>query len=400
MRRIWPYATAVLIFLVYIAWISGPYLRSILVRDAAITTWSNLATAPIRGTITFEPIAIGGKISPNGLLATVTNNHVSQAHIDEVSLRVSLGEARLEHARDLLAEIETLEDDRRATKSRYADVFRKQLDTKLDNVLSEITINKQRLEIIKSIVERKEQLADRGAAAFAAVDEEKLRMVDIELAIKNLQSDLFYTQQRRASADHGTFIDEYGDDPGWVRGYRLELKLEKKKARHEPRTAEIELANAVAELERAKIDFERSTTSEIKAPPGHILWRKRAVTGMTVAEGTPVAEWIDCKALFVDMPVSDAEASLISQGDRAEVILEGESSVRPSEVVLVRGSAATLGREELVALAKGRQPGEAQVVLKLEATPEEFDTCPVGSGAYVDLIGVGLLDVLKARLRL
>jgi hypothetical protein len=120
---------------------------------------------------------------------------------------------------------------------------------------------------------------------------------------------------------------------------------------------------------------------------------------MAVSEGAPVAELVDCKELLVDMPISDAEASLITTGDPAVVVLEGEKRQRSGKVLLVRGSASPLDQHELVALAKGRRKGLAHVLLELEVTEEDATVCPVGRAAHVDLPGVGLIDVILARLR-
>ena len=67
---------------------------------------------------------------------------------------------------------------------------------------------------------------------------------------------------------------------------------------------------------------------------------------------------------------------------------------------MTRGSSATLGRVDLAAIAKGREPGVAQVLLSLKAEASEFELCPVGRAAYVEFPGVGMIDVLRARLRL
>ena len=111
-------------------------------------------------------------------------------------------------------------------------------------------------------------------------------------------------------------------------------------------------------------------------------------------------EWIDCRALLVDVPVSDAELPLIGPGAPAEVVLEGEPRTRAAVVLLARGSSATLGRADLAAIAKGRTDGVAQVLLRLDADPSEFERCPVGRAAYVEFPNVGLIDILRARLRL
>ena len=99
-------------------------------------------------------------------------------------------------------------------------------------------------------------------------------------------------------------------------------------------------------------------------------------------------------------PLSDAEAGLLKVGDEADVILEGESHRRGAEVLLIRGSASQLDHQELAALAKGRSNDLAHVILTLEARDEDRATCPIGRAAYVDLKGIGLLDIFRSRLRL
>jgi hypothetical protein len=400
MKRLWPYAVAVVLFVGYCIWIAGPYLRSIIVRDAAITTWSNTVTAPIEGTVTLAPVTFGGRTGDDGLIATVTNLHISREAVDAAALQVAEATARRDDAQNFLREVESLEDDRRATKAHYAEIFRGQLDVRIAALKSEIAILKRRLSVMKEIAGRKDKLAATGAGTLNAADEVLLRVTQIEVDIDSVDAELKYAQLRRAAADNGIFIEASGDDPNWVLQTRLELKLEKKKARLDLKLADIALSKATSELERAKADFQRRSSARVTAPPHMLLWSRQVVTGMSVAAGTPLAEWIDCNELLVDMPVSDVEASLISAGDPADIVLEGERVTRKAQVLLVRGSASILGRSELVATAKGRRAGVAQVILKLKAAASDFATCPVGHAAYVDFPGVGLWEVIKARLRL
>ena len=138
----------------------------------------------------------------------------------------------------------------------------------------------------------------------------------------------------------------------------------------------------------------------MSAPPGSVIWSERVAPGATVRAGDPVAEWLDCSILMVDVPVADAEVPLIRPGMRAEVILEGEPVTRTASVLLTRGSASTLGRDDLAALAKGRREGVAQVLLELPHEPGDSRTARSGRAAYVDFPEIGLIDVIRARLRL
>jgi hypothetical protein len=227
-----------------------------------------------------------------------------------------------------------------------------------------------------------------------------MRVADLELEIAELHSKLDYARVRRRAADSSVFITAEGEDPAWVRGWRLELKIEKKKTRLELRQAQAELTLATMALAAATQDFHQLSQGAVSVPPGSVIWSERVAPGATVRAGNPVAEWLDCSILLVDVPVADAEVPLIKPGMQAEVVLEGEPLSRTASVLLTRGSASTLGRDDLAALAKGRREGVAQVLLELPHEPADFQDCPVGRAAYVDFPQIGLIDVIRARLRL
>ena len=66
----------------------------------------------------------------------------------------------------------------------------------------------------------------------------------------------------------------------------------------------------------------------------------------------------------------------------------------------MRGSASTLGADDLAAIAKGRHPGIGQVIVRLPRDPAEIAACPIGHAAHVDFPEIGLIQVILARLRL
>lgn len=122
--------------------------------------------------------------------------------------------------------------------------------------------------------------------------------------------------------------------------------------------------------------------------------------GTTVDVGTPVLTWLDCSVLLDDAPVSDATVALVEPGMSANIVLEGERKLRQGKVLNTRGAADTLGRMDLAAVATGRRPGMGQVLIELAAQPGEFPECPIGRAAFVDFPGIGVIEIILARLRL
>jgi multidrug resistance efflux pump len=378
----------------------GPYLRSVIVRDAAVTSWSNIATSPIDGDVEFKPLAVDRVVGADGVILFVRNDRLSRQALTEAQIRLDLARYRVKELQSFLEEVMTLDEERGDLKARYANTFRAQLDAEIASLETKIDVAIGRMGVMQKVTARSEELARRGTGSETTADEARIRVAELELTIAELQADLDYARVRRQAADHSVFITREGEDPEWVRGGRQELKLEKKQARLELRGAHAELELATAALAEAQDDLRRRSEGAVKAPPGSLVWSQVVAPGAAARAGDPVAEWLDCSVLLIDVPVSDAEVSLIRPGAEAEVVLEGETVARTARVLLTRGSASPLGRDDLVALAKGRRDGGAQVLLELPHEPGDFQACPVGRAAYVDFPDVGLIDVIRARLRL
>ncbi len=398
----WIYLISVLIFFAYVAWLIGPYLRSAIVRDASVTTWSRAAVAPIDGRIVTKLPAVGGVIGEDGQVATIRNDLLLQERVavEETRDRAILAQVRIDEAQDYLSNLDGIERARVAEKDRYVEAFHAQLETEIANLRDEIAVNSEQIDVLQRIVDRRQSLVERGTGSAASLDEELLRLAEMKSRQARLEAALNFALLRDRSADNGVYITEDGGTPDWVRFGEQELRLEQTRTRHELHAARATLEEARKDLDLNQRTMESLAEAAVTALPGAIVVSVVAAPDATVSAGDAIVEWIDCSTLLVDVPVSDAELPLIRLGTAAEVVLEGESGVRKATVLLTRGSAATLDATDLAAIAKGRSPGVAQVLLTLDAGAGDFDRCPVGWAAYVEFPNVGLIDILRARLRL
>ena len=126
-----------------------------------------------------------------------------------------------------LDDIVTLDKGRAELKSHYANTFRDQLDAEIAGVDREIEVTHKRLELIRKIAGRHEELIPQGGSSQAATDEAWLRVSELEWQLVQLQRDMDNFRVRRAAANNGVFMTLDGEDPEWVRGSRVELKLQK-----------------------------------------------------------------------------------------------------------------------------------------------------------------------------
>lgn len=402
MRSRWIYTLVVLGLVIYCGVMIAPYVRSTLERDASVTTWSRSAVAPIPGRIVSELPTPGDTLGPQGHIATIENHLLlsEQQTVEEMHRRITAATTRVNEDRERLKELSELEKDRVLARDAFAHIFQMALEAEISNLQSELDVVSERVGVLERITGRQRSLGERGVGAQAALDEALLRLAEARARKAQLQASLNIARLRRQSAEDEIYVTATGDTPDWLHYGEFELKLEERRLRHDLHRAQADLSEAREGLNLAQATLEQLSEAVVEAPPGSLVFSVLTTPGATVEAGAPIVEWVDCSVLLVDVPVADAEASLIRTGEAAEVILEGESITRMATVDLVRGSSATLGRSDLAAIAKGRSDGIAQAILSLDTGDAEFDRCPVGRAAYVRFPGVGLLDVLRARLRL
>lgn len=402
MQRKWMIITPlIIVFLVYCAWLIGPYMRSILVRDAAVTSWSRVVTSPIAGQVTSEMPNVASVIGEDGHIAMVVNDRLFDkiAAIGALEARLDHAGVKIEEAVDILEGLSALREQRSARTERYAEVFRAELAASVERLQAEIAITERRIEILTRVLSRQRDLRQRNVAADAAVDEAELRLSELESTRSTLSSDLAYAKIRQEAAQDGVYIEADGSDPNWAQQTDFALERQRLEVQARKRDAEQEERELTTLLAAEKEAFARLSKAEILVPAGAVIESIDVSPGETVSAGDVLLRWVDCTIVLVDVPVSDAELPLIRPGMPARVIMEGESRERDATVTLTRGAAATLGREDLASIAKGREEGVAQVIVSLDDTYGDGE-CPVGRAAYVGFPEVGLIDVIRARLRL
>ena len=209
------------------------------------------------------------------------------------------------------------------------------------------------------------------------------------------------TEQRAQAADQGVYLLGDGRNPEWA--YQSPRSAAPRGHADDPGPGRRQgRAGQGADLGRGRPAEALAliSASPVVAPPGSLVWSTIAGTGAAVNIGTPVAQWIDCSVMLVDVPAYDAEIGLLHPGMAADVVIEGEQAQRHGTVLLTRGGASTLGATDLAAIAKGRDPGLGQVIVSLKLSAKDVQKCAIGAAAWVDFPEIDVIDLLRARLRL
>jgi len=398
--RLAGWSSAALVLAASAGWFLAPYLTSVLFRDAAVTTWINVATSPIHGNLDGPPPAVGERLGADGRIATVRNWQADPSEMERAAAEVARAEADVAELQAYLARIQDLDAQWQARTTDYADTFKKNLEIEVDGARQELTFVAERLALERAVAERKQALARQGNTSQTDADDALADVMELERMRAELEKTIAHAEERRQAADRGVFLASDGRSPEWAFQSEDRVRLELAQATRALADARAVLAEARSSAAAAREAFELISASPIVAPTGSLVWSVLAGAGAAVDVGTPVAEWIDCDLILVDVPASDVEVGLLRKGMLADVVLEGETQVRQGSVLLTRGAASVLGRADLAAVAKGHGDGRGQVILRLEPTLEDAENCPIGVAAWVDFPEIDFIDELRARLRL
>lgn len=391
---------AAAITLLAAGWQLGPYLRSTVSRDSAVTSWIHVATSPIAGNLDSRLPKPGDRVGPDGVIVTVRNRHNDPSAAEQSEGEVARAEAIVEELGRYVDAMRQLDAEWQARTASHAAAFKENLEVTLTSARLELEQVEQRLAIARAELDRMQRLAARGNASVAAADEALGSVAELELERVERERSIAELEVRRAAAERGIFMTSDGTDPDWNDRRRDQLRHDIARGVADLAEAEATLANARHVAATDASALERTSAGAVSAPPGSLIWSVMVGAGTAVNIGSPIAEWLDCSVMLVDVPASDIEVALVRPGMEAEVVLEGEQQPRQATILLTRGSAGTLGLDALAALAKGRSAGRGQVLLRLEPTPEDVAACPIGLSAFVEFPQVDVIDMLRARLRL
>ena len=386
--------------IIYIGWIGGPYLRSVILRDAAVTSWINPAPAPIVGYVGPRPLYPGERVGAEGRIAVIEDPLADRSALARAEADVKRAEQRLKAAEQLVLLRQSTVDARTIVAHAYAATFTQDLDTRIKAASGSLSVTSERLALERRQSDRLAKLAASGHGSQSAADAEAQLVLDLQKTVAGLQSELDRSTQRRSAAEKGTFLLDDGTDAAVASRALEDARLALHQAKLDLALDEVDVQLARNILPAARQAYDKALSAPVAAPPGALVWSLIAAPGAAVQPGAPVASWVDCGLMMVDAPVSDVELAVLPEGAQADVVLEGENRVRHGTVLVTRGAAATIGKADLAALAKGRYQGVGQALIKLESSPGDIKACPIGHAAHVDFPGVSLLDVLRARLRL
>jgi hypothetical protein len=211
-RRRWVGLAALVGLLAYIGWMAGPYLRSVILRDAAVTSWINHTASPIAGYVGLHPLYPGERIGADGLIAAIEDPLADRSALTRSEADLERAKQRRKSLEQLVALRQSTADARATVAQTYAETFKQDLETRITAASGSLSLTTQRLGLERVQADRLAKLAASGHGSQSAADAEAQLVVELQKTQTGLQSELDRSTQRRSAAELGTFLLEDGTD--------------------------------------------------------------------------------------------------------------------------------------------------------------------------------------------
>ena len=372
-------------------------LYVLLDRDAAVTSWLNVVTAPIAGTVEGLDTRAGQQVGKEGEVARIVNYSIDRGNVIRAEGLERRAEVRLAQASQYsqrVAALATQWSDRRA---RYAEGFRRDLDLDIQDLEQRLVLQKERVTLSEAAATRRRTLRATGTGSQADEDSALSTQRENQVTFTQMSNTLERSRERRRLAEQGVFLQQDGKEPEWSWRSIDESALEAARANRATSDAQDELNTTQSVLAKERLNLEASSTATIRVPAFMTIWSNAASNNAYVNKGDQILSWIDCGKLLVDVPVTETLVALLQEGMRAKVELEGDTESRGATVLLTRGASSRLGGADLASVSRGHKTGTAQVVVALADSPS-IAGCPIGRRAFVSFPDIHLIQYIRAYL--
>src|SRR6187401_197698 len=175
--------------LAYSLWIGWPYIESIVVRDAAVTTWVSVTAAPIHG-YTTDPLYPGARVGADKRLATITDEFADPREIARARSDLTKAEANVAAQTAVVEGLLGAVKKRSAHAAGYADTFGQDLDTEIAGAKSSLNSLRERRRLAAAEVERLEKLQGAKLISAAAHDAARGQLAALDQEIAKTEADI------------------------------------------------------------------------------------------------------------------------------------------------------------------------------------------------------------------
>ena len=160
-------------------WIGWPYLHAIVVRDAAVTSWLGVTTAPIAG-YTTAVLYPSERAGPDGRIAAITDLRADSTESARALAEVANARARVAAQAAVIVATQRALDQRDAHATEFADTFSRDLNAAVAGATKSLAALKEQIRLSRSEATRTAALLKAGSSSQSALDAANANLANLE----------------------------------------------------------------------------------------------------------------------------------------------------------------------------------------------------------------------------
>ncbi len=190
------------IIVVYALWIGWPYLVSIVVRDAAITSWVGVSAAPIGG-YTTNPLYPGARVGADRRIATITDERADMRDLAKARAELIHATANVTARQELVDGIRGGIGAREKHATGFASTFGEDLGAAITGAKARLASQQQRLKLAQAEADRQARLKQSGLVSQSALDAAQAHVAELERQIADTNATLARASKRQRASGSG-----------------------------------------------------------------------------------------------------------------------------------------------------------------------------------------------------
>ena len=342
--------------------------------------------APIDGRVTRGGAMIGQTIRPSTEVFAVRDTRVDEHRLLETRARLADAEQRVEALDQTLVSLDHLAEDLRRRTDAYAAAEEARLRATLAGQETAAANARQTLEFSLQRERRLERLVIYGAAVEQRHEDAVRARLVAQATLDRALAEQKANRATLEAAAHRVFTQNGFGGAAYSQQKHDEIQVRRLELTYQHSLAMTEAAGLRTQMDAEAARVESLREVSVPSTAGGVVAAVYVSPGTDVLRGNPLADVMDCGALYVEATVSAGWFATPRPGSAVRVRLYGASDILNGRIRTLRDTAMALDPARGTPLSERESRQTLTVIIDLD--PADVAAlreggCPVGQPASV-----------------
>ncbi len=364
------------------------YVRNRIVMPASLEGVVNapliVLRAPIDGQVVSANAAAGGIATASTSLFVVRDSRVDESRMRDLAARLDAARQHQTQIEQLLASLDDVAQDLRSRTRAYATAQETLLTATIRSQEAIIVGAASSLTYAQTQEERSRRLLQTGAAAQSRLDDSLNTRIGAQAALDRAKADRDASLVQLDSARRQIFLESGFGGSSYAQQKADEVLMRQLELRSQLGNARAESDGLAAQssAEQSRIASLREVV--VRVATQGLITSVYVADGTDVIRGNPLADVLDCRALYVEANVATTWFASPRPGDLVRITVYGSSETLHGRIRALRASGMALDPSRTTPLSERATSQSLTLIVDFDPDEQQHIAamgCPVGRPA-------------------